>query len=184
MASISGDIMHIAASSCLPQSPSFSLPSSLTKTLRQYFLNKPSFIAFPSLALCISKQTQVWVTQIHFLCPKEMIFPGRGEHELPTSAETTIQAMSCFLQNQYQNFPDIRWTKTWHCAKAQFPSQTFKSLNFCFSIIQKSWSQLLPYKVPYLAFAINCLKQLWQLRKRVILIVFSTHNLTIRCLLD
>lgn len=67
MLSISGDITHISASSCLPQSPSLSLPSSPTKTIRQYFFKKSSFTAFPGLALCISQQTQVWVTQIHFL---------------------------------------------------------------------------------------------------------------------
>lgn len=67
MLSISGDITHIAASSCLPQFPSFSLPSSLTKTPRQYFLKKTSFTAFPSPALCTSQQAQVWVAQMHFL---------------------------------------------------------------------------------------------------------------------
>lgn len=85
-----------------PTIPSFSLPSSLTKTLRQYCLKE---IIFHSLSKCCPLHLPADPGLGHtdpFSLPGEMIFPGRGEHELQTSAKATIQTMSCFLQNQYQ----------------------------------------------------------------------------------
>lgn len=180
MLSIIGDSAHIAASSCLPQYLSFSLPSSITKTLRQYFLKKTSFTAFSSLALCISQQTQVWVTQIHFLCLGRWFSLGEVNMSFKPLQKPPFRQCpaSSKINTKTSLTPDgpRHGTVPKHYAPARHLIHYISA-----SVIQKSWSQLLPYKVPYPVFAINCLSSCDNSGRGMILIVFKTHNLTIRC---
>lgn len=172
MASINGDIMHIAASSCPPQSPSSFLPSCLTKPLRQYFLNKPSFTAFPSVALCISKQTQVWVTQIHFLCLGRWFSLGEVNMSFKPLQKPPFRQCPAFSKINIKTSLTPDGPRNGTVSKHNSPARHLIHYISASLSFRRAALSYCPTRFPL--FAINCLKQLWQLRKRVILI-FLVH---------
>lgn len=83
-----------------------------------------------------------------FPLPGEMICPGRGEHELQTSAKPPLRWRPASPEIDPKTSPDTSWARAWLFARARFPSQTFNSLHFCFPFVPKSQAPLLPCEVP------------------------------------
>lgn len=153
--------------------PSFSLPTSLTKTLRLF--SKGSILhRAPSPALCISQQAQGWVTQTCSLCLGRQFALGEVNTSSKPLQELPFRPHPASPPNQYRTSltPD---GPSLGSAPEQIPSQP---------LIQ-SISAAPPFRKAALSccsarFPLFAHWQLGQHRKRVILPGFSPHNLTIR----